>query len=142
MDAALIAQILEEDENRLEAGGGGNDGNSNRMINPSNPEPYYQAPVVERLIDTPSSHQRQGRARPNPTSLEEEFGAIGGGYAGRNRSPPHVDNFPMAAQTQSADAQLEAAILASMEGGHANLGGPLSEEEQLQRILEASKHQF
>jgi len=63
MDAALIAQILEEDENRLAAErlqnemykDGGN-GNPNPMANPSNPEPYYQAPVIERLIDTPSSH--------------------------------------------------------------------------------------
>lgn len=110
-DAALIAQIMEEDENRLAAekiqnemygnqgGGGGNNNGMDMGNNPGNPQPYYQAPTVERLIDTPSSHARHGRGgapRHNPAmDVEEEFGAIGGGYAGRNRSPPPVDNFPM-----------------------------------------------
>ena len=59
-------------QNEMYSGGGGG---GNMGGNPGNPEPFYQAPKVERLIDTPSSHARGGGNRNNRAmDVEEEFG--------------------------------------------------------------------
>jgi hypothetical protein len=62
-------------QNEMYSGGGGG---NNMGGNPGNPSPFYQAPTVERLIDTPSSHARGGRGGNNrhnaAMDVEEEFG--------------------------------------------------------------------